>query len=106
MKNQKRKLPQANFTAFVAASIDGRISASARSELRWTSKEDWNFFQKSLQKFDAVVAGYNTFRVAEARLKKRKAIIFTSKADKLKSSGSVVFFNPQKSDFKKFIKTQ
>ena len=41
--------------------------------------------------------------MAEAQLKKRNAIVFTSQAGEAKSSGSVTFFNPRKSDFEKFI---
>ncbi|MDP2812433.1 MAG: dihydrofolate reductase [bacterium] len=107
--NQKRKLPlkiKISFTAYVASSIDGRIAKSGDSGTDWTSKEDWFFFQKSLKKFDAVVVGHNTFRITKAQLKKRNTIVFTSKINKPKFCGSVIFFNPKKSNFKKFIKSQ
>jgi len=105
--NRKHKSPPKVFcVAYVAGSIDGRISESNRSKMHWTSKEDRNFFQKSLGKFDAVVTGHNTYRMAETRLKKRNTIVFTSKVNKPRLSGSVVFFNPRKSDFIKFIKNQ
>ena len=69
--NKKRKLPyKIKYTAFVAASIDGRISKNSWSPVDWTSKEDWNFFQESISKFDAVVVGYNTYKVAKTGLKK------------------------------------
>lgn len=103
--NQKRNSDKVLCVAYVAASIDGRIAKSDSSGVDWTSKEDWNFFQRSLEKFDAVVVGHNTFKVAEARLRKRNTIVF-SKANKLNLDGSVVFFNPEKSDFKKFIQSQ
>lgn len=93
-----------NYVAYVAASIDGRIAEKSRAKLDWTSTEDWNFFQKSLKKFDAVVAGHNTYRMADQNLKKRNTIVFTSKVNKPKISGSVVFFNPEKSNFKQFIR--
>lgn len=108
--SQKRKLSR-KFTciAYVAGSIDGRIAKSNLSKIDWTSKEDWNFFQKSLEKFDAVAVGHNTYRMAEKQLKKRNAIVFTSKkrkTNKPELSNLVSFFNPQKSDFEKFIKSQ
>ena len=110
MKNQKRKLSRKTnktiYVAYVAGSIDGRIARDSRSKLDWTSKEDWNFFQNSLKKFDAVVVGRNTFEVFENRLKRRKTIVFTSKAGEPKREGSIIFFNPKKSDFKEFIKSQ
>lgn len=94
------------FVAYVAASIDGRIAKSGQSGADWTSKEDWNFFQKSLNKFDAVIVGHNTYKLAEARLKKRNTTVLTSKADKINSFGSVVFFNPEKNNLKKFLRAK
>lgn len=90
-----------NYTAYIASSIDGRIAEDSKGKLDWTSKEDWEFFQESLKKFDAVVVGRNTYISAERRLKKRNTIVLTS--NKPKQHGSVTFFNPKKSDFKKFI---
>ena len=105
--NQKRKLPhKIRYIAYVATSIDGRIAKNAKSGADWTSKEDWNFFQKSLTKTDAVVVGLNTYKVAEARLKKRNTIVLTSKVGKPKIKDSVIFFNPKKSNLKKFLQSR
>jgi len=104
MNRKHRSLQQTLFSAYVATSIDGRIARSSQSGTDWTSKEDWNFFQKSLQNFDVVVMGHSTYNMAKQQLKKRNTIVFTSKINKPKSSGSVTFFNPEKLDFKKFIK--
>ncbi len=105
--NRKRKLSSRTvYVAYVAASIDGRISQSNRSKLNWTSIEDWNFFQKSIKKFDAVVVGHNTYKVFEINLKKRNTIVFTHQINNPKLFGSVTFLNPQKSNFKKFIKSK
>ena len=98
------KLSQIKFTAFVASSIDGRIAKNSRSGTDWTSKEDWNFFQNSLSKFDAVVVGYNTYKVAENRIKKRNAIVFTSKVKESKNIGTITFFNPKYSNIPDFFK--
>ncbi len=92
---------QTKYVAYVASSIDGRIAKSKTSGTDWTSKEDWKFFQGSLSQMDAVIAGHNTYKVAESGLKKRNTIVLTSK--KIKSFGSVVFFNPEKKDLKKFL---
>ena len=108
--NRKRKLPRKfSYVAYVAGSIDGRIAESSLSKIDWTSKEDSNFFQNSLKKFDAVVVGYNTYKAAETQLKKRNTIVFTSKINDINKTelpSSVTFFNPRTSDFKKFIKSQ
>lgn len=105
--NRKRKLShKINYIAYVAGSIDGRISESSRSKIDWTSREDWNFFQKSLKKVDAVVVGHNTYNLARKSLKKRNTIVFTSKINKPKLFGLVTFFNPEKSDFGKFIENR
>ncbi len=92
------------YIAFVASSIDGRIAKSGKSGTDWTSKEDWSFFTKSLKGMDAVIAGHNTYRVAKERLKRRNTVVLTSKAAKLKIEGKTTFFNPEKSDIKKFLR--
>ncbi|MEK7539190.1 MAG: dihydrofolate reductase [Patescibacteria group bacterium] len=91
------------YTAFVASSIDGRIAQNSQSGTNWTSLADWNFFQKSLTKMEAVIVGRNTYKLAETRLKKRDTIVLTSKVQKFSSVGSVIFFNPQKSNLEKFL---
>ncbi len=102
--NRKRKLShKINYIAYVASSIDGRIAKSNQSGTDWTSKEDWNFFQKSISKFDAVVVGHNTYKVAENWLKKRRTIVFTSRYSFLKSIDSVTFLNPAHVNFLNFI---
>jgi len=92
------------FVAYVAASIDGRISESSHSKIDWTSEEDWNFLQKSLKKFDAVVVGSHTYKIAEKSLKKRNTIVFTSKVKKSKVSGSVTFLNPEHSNVRDLLR--
>lgn len=89
------------YIAYVATSIDGRIAKNSHSAVDWTSSEDWNFFQKSLSKIDACIVGYHTYKTVEDRLKRRNTIVLTSK--KLKSSGSVIFFNPEKHNLKNFL---
>lgn len=96
------KVIKTKFVGIVATSIDGRISQSKQSSLPWTSKEDWNFLQKTLQDFDAVIVGHNTYKVAEKNLKKRNTIVFSSQ--KHLSRGTVKFFNPKQADIKLYIK--
>ncbi len=106
MATKKR---QVKYVAYVASSIDGRISKSAKSKIDWTSKEDWNFLQKSLRSFDMVIVGHNTYKVAETHLKKRNCVVLTSKVNKMKTVGSVVFFNPkrnQQENLKKFLQNK
>lgn len=97
MSQQK---PQFNiqYTAYVAASIDGRISLSRNHPPDWTSKEDWIFFQKSLSKADAVVVGRNTYEAVADRLDKRKTFVLTSRVRSVARRGSVSFINPAKVD--------
>ncbi|KKQ04189.1 MAG: Dihydrofolate reductase [Parcubacteria group bacterium GW2011_GWB1_36_5] len=106
MGMQKKKLAKVKYTAYIGASIDGRISKDSLSSVDWTSKEDWNFFQKSLSKIDAVIVGHNTFKVSENRLKWRNTIVLTSKISHLKVEGTVTFFNPKKSNLKRFLQNK
>ena len=94
------------YVAYIAASIDGRIAKDCHSGTDWTSIEDWNFFQKSLEKIDAVIVGHNTYKLARARLKKRNAIVLTSKVQKPITKDSIIFFNPNKSNLKKFLQAR
>lgn len=94
------------FSAYVAGSIDGRIAKSGQSGADWTSKEDWYFLQKSLSRVDAVIVGYNTYKLAQARLKKRNTIVLTLRTEKINSFGSVTFFNPEKNNLKKFLRAK
>ncbi len=98
------KTNKIKYTAYVAASIDGRIAKDSHSLNTWTSEEDWNFFQHAISKVDVVVVGMNTYKVVEKRLKKRKTIVFSSKYNSIKTIGSVTFLNPAKINFQKFIK--
>ncbi|MFA6024459.1 MAG: dihydrofolate reductase [Candidatus Gracilibacteria bacterium] len=88
------------FIAFVAASVDGRISLHAKKRPDWTSPEDWEFFQKSLAKMDAVLVGRNTYEAAKDRLKNRNTVVFSRKVKTLKRYGSVCFVNPTTIDLR------
>jgi len=92
------------YVAYVATSIDGRIAQNNHSGTDWTSKEDWNFFQQSLKKIDAVIVGHATFKVAESRLRRRNAIVITSKVHRPKTEARTVFFNPRTSNLKNFLR--
>jgi|SRR3989344_259120 len=100
---QVRMKSKIKFIAFVATSIDGRIARDCKSGTDWTSREDWNFFQKSLVQMDAIIVGRNTYEVAHTRLKHRNTIVFTSQSI-LKQSGSVTFLNPEKHNLVKFLR--
>jgi len=92
------------YIAYVASSIDGRIAKNGQSGTDWTSKEDWNFFQKSISKFDVVIVGHNTYKVSQIHLQKRNMIVFTTKIKKLITVGTVTFLNVKYSNIFDFIK--
>ena len=98
MRNYRKKIL---YVAYIASSIDGRIAKHSLDNLSWTSTEDWQFLQNSLKKFDAVIVGHNTYRVAKKNLDKRNAIVLTNK--KLKSFGSVKFLKPEKHSIKRYL---
>lgn len=101
---EKRKPPhKTRFVAFVAASVDGRISLAKRTLPDWTSKEDWRFFQNSLSKVDAVVVGTNTYQAAAARLRKRNTFVLSSRPRGVWRRGSVTFVNPASVDLAELL---
>ncbi len=101
---EKRKPPhKTRFVAFVAASVDGRISLTKRTPPDWTSKEDWRFFQNSLSKVDAVVVGWNTYQAATVRLRKRNTFVLSDRLNGLRRRGSVTFVNPSSVDLAKLL---
>lgn len=86
------------YTAFIAASADGKISLKTKTPPDWTSPEDWQFLQKSLATFDAVVVGRNTYQAAATRLRKRNAFVLSSRIKNTQKRGSVTFINPASTD--------
>ncbi|MBI4090422.1 MAG: dihydrofolate reductase family protein [Candidatus Komeilibacteria bacterium] len=86
------------FIAFVAASIDGRISLSEKTLPRWTSREDRRFFQRSLSRADTVVVGRNTYTAAAKRLRKRDTFVLSNSLATMVRRGSVTFVNPANVD--------
>ncbi|MDP2630030.1 MAG: dihydrofolate reductase [Candidatus Uhrbacteria bacterium] len=90
--------------AFVATSIDGRISLRKKTCPDWTSPEDWRFFQTSLQKMDAVVVGHNTYEAARARLKKRCTYVLSRSRTRTYRAGSVTFINPDSVDMDEILR--
>ncbi len=104
---KKRTPPRARrprYIAYVAASIDGRISLTKKTRPDWTSKEDWAFFQDALAHADAVVVGRNTFGAAKSRLEKRNTYVFTNRVKGARRRGTVTFVNPSTVDVKDLLK--
>lgn len=91
------------YIAFVAASIDGRISLSSKNPPDWTSKEDWSFFQKSLSRIDAVVVGRNTYESVAERLRKRNTFVLSRRPKTLSRRGTITFLNPAKVNLPKLL---
>lgn len=93
---QRQLQPRPRYIAFIATSIDGRISISSKRPPDWTSKEDWDFFQKSLSRIDAVVVGRNTYQSVAERLRKQNTFVLSSRPKALIRRGTVTFVNPAK----------
>lgn len=92
--HQKHLQPRPRYIAFIAASVDGRISLSRNTLPHWTSKEDWQFCQKSLSRSDAVVVGRNTYQAAAERMRKRNTFVLSSRPKTVTRRGTVTFVNP------------
>lgn len=102
---QKRGVPhRTRFVAFVAASVDGRISLAERTLPDWTSKEDWRFFQHSLSRVDAVIVGRHTYQAAAPRLRKRTTFVLSSRPKRMRRRGTVTFVNPAQVDLAELLR--
>lgn len=93
MKLQKQDRRQ-HYIAFVAASVDGRISLAKKTMPTWTSKEDWQFFQNAISKADAVIVGRNTYEAAASRLRKRNTYVLSRRLKTIRRYKKVTFVNP------------
>lgn len=103
---KKRTLPRTrkpHYIAYVAASIDGRISLTKNTRPDWTSKEDWEFFQGELARADAVVVGRNTYEATRSRLKKRNTFVFSSRVKDVRRRGPITFVNPDAVDLAELL---
>lgn len=93
------------FIAFVAISVDGKISLKAKTVPDWTSPEDWNFLQKSLTTMDAVIVGRNTYQAAAKRLRKRHTFVLSTQIKNIQRRGLVTFINPSNVNLKDTLQT-
>lgn len=105
MKQKKLPRSKTRYVAFVAASVDGRISLTEKTLPDWTSKEDWRFFQDSLSRVDAVVVGRNTYEVAATRLRKRNTYVLSSRPAILRRKGNITLVNPTRVDLSKLFQS-
>lgn len=103
--NKQHLQHKPRYIAFVATSVDGRISLSSKHPPHWTSKEDWQFLQKSLSHVDAVVVGRNTYEAAADRLRKRNTFVLSSRPKALTRRGTVTFVNPEKVNLSKLLES-
>jgi len=91
------------YVAYVAASVDGKISLTRNKMPEWTSKEDWKFLQDALSKVDAVVVGRNTFEAAAKHLRKRNTYVITGRVKSIFRRGTVTFINPKRVDLRELF---
>lgn len=104
MKPKRPTLPKPRYLAFIAASVDGRISLTSKTLPNWTSKEDWQFLQNSLARVDAVVVGRNTYRAAAARLRRRNTYVLSRRLTTMRRRGTVTFVNPNRIDLAELLR--
>jgi dihydrofolate reductase len=91
------------YVGFVASSIDGRTSLTTEKQPTWTSREDWEWFQKSIKKFEAFLVGRNTFLTAEKSLRRRNTFVISSQPKTIAKEGRVTFVNPETVNIKKLL---
>lgn len=100
---QRQLQHKPRYIAFVAASVDGRISLSNKLSPDWTSKADWKFFQRALSRIDAVVVGRNTYESVAERLRKRNTFVLSRSLKTLTRRGTVTFVNPANANLSKLL---
>ena len=99
-KSEKRKT---RYVAYVATSIDGKISLTRNKMPVWTSKEDWKFLQDELSKAEAVVVGRNTYKAAAKHLRKRNTYVLSSRVKNIFRKDTVTFINPKRVDLRELF---
>lgn len=96
-------MTKTQYIAYVVISLDGVIASDKKHMPDWTSKEDWQFLQKSLKAHDAFVMGRNTFE-ATAELKRRpNTFVLTSGRSIDKPSKNIKFINPSETNLKQVL---
>lgn len=103
MKRRRQSPHRPRYIAFVAASVDGRISLLRKTPPDWTSKEDWQFFQKSLSRVDAIVVGRNTYQSEAKRLRRRNTFVLSNRPKTIRRKGTVTFVNPVHANLAKLL---
>lgn len=88
---------------YAAISLDGYIAVNSRTVPKWTSTEDWQWFQAELAKADVLIVGRTTFELAKKRLQKRNTVVLTSKVKTITRAEGVVWINPKKINFAEYL---
>ena len=91
------------FTAYIASSVDGFISKSKTELPDWTSKEDREFFQKSLKGHDAFVMGRNTYIATDKLPRRDNTFVLTNRTKQTKKQDKITFINPESTDLKTLL---
>ena len=99
----KKRPLRTRYIAFAAVSVDGKISFEHTVPPDWTSKEDWDFLQKSLTRMDAAIVGRYTYRIAADRLRKRNTYVFSRRIRSIQRRGTVTFLNPTRVDVRDML---
>lgn len=93
----------AKFTAFIVSGIDGIIATGKAKLPEWASREDQEFFKKSLRGFDAFVMGRNTYIATEGLPRRENTFVLTDQIKSTKKQVKVTFVNPQSTDLKTLL---
>lgn len=88
---------------YAAISLDGYITINSQTIPKWTSVEDWKWFQTELSKADVVIVGRTTFELTKKRLQKRNTIVLTSKVKTIIRAEGVVWVNPKKINLAEYL---
>ena len=96
MTTKKKQPKKPLYVGFAVCSIDGKIFLDDKKVSDWASSEDYEFFQKSLSGFDAVVVGRNTFLASRKKLTRRNTYVFSSHVSPSDKLTGVKFVDPAK----------
>lgn len=106
--DQKATTTQPHYFLLAVLSLDGRLNIEGFPITSWASLEDRQVMIDKLNQADLIVVGHQTYKLAKARLKNKKCLIFRSqgyeKIEALPKNPNHYYITPQYLDIDLYCK--